>query len=142
MSSGKPARDTSIRPPRTLPERRGGCDIAELARKRSQVVSDQPVFDVDEVKDVVGEEDNDEINAPEEEEAEQVQRLPTPDAPTLSEILDHRATHVPFRALCPDCVEGRGGEVRHFSCQPSGGRGIPTVSFDYCFIDDKGKLSC
>ena len=68
------------------------------------------VFDVDEIKDVVGEEDNDEINAPEEEEAEQVQRLPTPDAPTLSEILDHRVTHVPFRAWCPDCVDGCGRE--------------------------------
>ena len=127
MSRGKPARDTSIRPQRTLPERRGGCDIAECRCRRSQVVNDQPVFDVDEVKDVVGEEDNDEINAPEEEEAEQVQRLPTPDAPTLSEILDHRVTHVPFRAWCPDCVEGRGREFGHFSCPHHGGRGVPTV---------------
>ena len=63
------------------------------------------VIDVEEVKLV---DDNEEITAPEEEEAEQVQRLPTPKAPTLSEILDHRATHVPFRAWFPDCVEGSG----------------------------------
>jgi hypothetical protein len=85
-------------------------------------MSDQPVFDVDDVEEVVEKlEDNEVINAPEEEEAELVQRLPTPDAPTLSEILDHRATHVPFRAWCPDCVEGRGREFGHSSCQPSGG---------------------
>ena len=109
MSSGKPARDTSIRPQRTLSERRGGCDIAEFERRRNQVASDQPVFDVDDVEEVVEKvEDNEVITAPEEAEAEQVQRLPTPDAPTLSEILDHRATHVPFRAWYPDRVEGRG----------------------------------
>ena len=66
------------------------------------------VNNVEEVFEVV--DDNEEITSLEEEEAEQVQRLPTPEAPTLSEILDHRATHVPFRAWCPDCVEGRGRE--------------------------------
>ena len=72
-------------------------------------MSDQPVFDVDDVEEVVEKlEDNEVTNAPEEEEAEAVRCLPTPDAPTLSEILDHRATHIPFRALCPDCVQGRG----------------------------------
>ena len=95
------------------------------------MASDQPVFDVDDVEEVVEKlEDNEVINAPEEEEAEVVQRLPTPGAPTLSEILDHCATHVPFRAWCPDCVEGRVREFGHSSCQPSGGRGVPTVSLD------------
>ena len=46
------------------------------------------VNDVEEVKVV---DDNEEITAPEAEEAEQVPRLPTPEAPTLSEILEHRA---------------------------------------------------
>ena len=53
MSSGKPARDMSIRPQRTLSERRGGCDIAEFERRRNRVASDQPVFDVDDVEEVV-----------------------------------------------------------------------------------------
>ena len=61
-------------------------------------MSNQPVFD-DDVKEIVEKDaDNEVITAPEEEEAEQVQHLPTPDMPTLSEILDHLATHVPFQA--------------------------------------------
>ena len=32
MSSGKPARDTSIRPQATLLEERGGCGIAEFEK--------------------------------------------------------------------------------------------------------------
>ena len=43
-------------------------------------------------KDVEGEE---EITAPDEEEAEQVQCLPIPDTPTFSDVLAHRATHYP-----------------------------------------------
>ena len=46
--------------------------------------------------------------AAEEEQAEPLRQLPTPHMPTRSEVLDHRCTHVPFRAWCPHCVEGRG----------------------------------
>ena len=94
--------------------------------------------DVEEVIETV--EDDEEITAPGEEEAEQVQRLPTPEARTLSEILDHRATHVPFWAWCPDWIKGRGREVGHSSCQPREGRGVPTVSFDFASSATRARL--
>ena len=82
-----------------------------------------------------------ELVAPDEEEqAEVPQRLATPHTPTRSEWLDHCATHVPYRAWCPHCVEGRGRELGHFACQPAEGRNVPTVSFDYAFIGDKGNI--
>ena len=97
------------------------------------------VHPVDEaVQEVEGEE---EVVAQPEQEAENVKRLPTPDMPTRSEMLDHRCTHVPYRAWCPHCVEGRGREFGHFGCQSREGRSVPTVSFDYCFIGDKGEIS-
>ena len=69
------------------------------------------------------------------------QRLATPYTPTRSEWLDHCATHVPYRAWCPHCVEGRGREFGHFACQPAEGRSVPTVSFDYAFVGDKGDIA-
>ena len=78
MSRGKPACDTSIRPQRTLSERRGGGDIAECEQNGIQLTSDQRQIrrledtgdfsNVEEVSKVV--DDNEEITSPEEEEAE------------------------------------------------------------------------
>ena len=74
--------------------------------RRGEVTDVAAVHPVaDDAGEVAGE---DEFVAPAEEEAEAVQRLPTPDMPTRSEMLDHCATHVPFRVWCPHCVEGRG----------------------------------
>ena len=78
-----------------------------------------------------------EITAPDEEEAEQFQCLPIPDALTLSDVLAHRAIHYLYR---PDHVEGRGREFGQLACQPQEGRSVPTVSFDCCFIGDKGDI--
>ena len=139
MRSGSSAQSTSIRPPDATPvEERGGCDIAEfeevgirascrLLRTPQDHQDMAEVNGVDDKEDVVGEE---EITAPEEKEAEAVQCLPTPDTPTLSDVLAHRATHYPYRPWCPNCVEGRGRELGHFACQPREGRSVPTVSFD------------
>ena len=149
MRSGSPAQSTSIRPPDATPvEERGGSDIAEceevgikascrLPRARQDHQDMAEVNGVDDKEDVVGEE---EVTTPEEEEAEAVQCLPTPDTPTLSDVLAHRATHYPYRPWCPDCVEGRGREFGHLACQPREGRSVPTVSFDYCFVGDKGDI--
>ena len=84
--------------------------------------------------DEIAREAEEEIEAPAEEESETVQRLPTPDMPKRSEVLDHRATHDPFRAWCPHCVEGRAAAYGHHACPPKAGRGTPTVSFDCCFV--------
>ena len=55
-------------------------------------------------------------------------------------MLEHCATHVPYRAWCPHCVEGRGREFGHSSCQPVEGRATPTISFDYAFVGDRGEI--
>ena len=151
MIQRSPVRSISISPQLTHHGERGGRDVTG-GRRRIGLTRDQfsklrrgevagvadvhPV--VDEASEVVAEE---EYVAPAEEEAEAVQRLPTPDMPTRSDMLDHCATHVPFRAWCPHCVEGRGREFGHRTCEPSRTRAVPTVSFDYCFIGDKGELT-
>ena len=96
--------------------------------------------EVNGVDDVEKVDEDEELTAPDEEEAEQVQCLPMPDTPTLSDVLGHRVTHHPYRPWCPDCDEGFGREFGHFACQPREGRSIPTESFDYCFIGDKGDI--
>ena len=85
-------------------------------------------------------EGEEEITAPDEEEAEQIQCLPIPDSPTHNDVLAHRGIHYPYRHWCPDCVEGRGREFGHLAYQPREGRSVPTVSFDYCFIGNKGDI--
>lgn len=93
MRSGKSAHDTPIRSHATPIEERGGCDIVEfekvgarascwLLRARQDHQDMAEVNGVDDKEDVVGEEA---ITAPEEEEAEAVQCLPTPDTPTYSQ---------------------------------------------------------
>ena len=126
MGSGKPARDTSIRPQASVSEKRGGCSIAEaekvgihadceLPRLRQNL---QGMAEANEVNDEEKVEGEEEITASDEEEAEQIQCLPIPDTPTLNDVLAHRAMHYPYRPWCPDWVEGRGREFGHFACQP------------------------
>ena len=110
-----------------------GADKEDSSQLRRGEVDD-PV-EVDSVDNVHEVEDEEAIAAPAEEDAERFQRLPTPDTPTRSDMLDHRA-HVPLRAWRPDCVEGRGQSSWHL-CQPCEGRSTPTVSFGYCLIGDK-----
>ena len=81
-----------------------------------------------------------ELQAQEEEEAEAVRQLPTPDQPTLSEYRDHCISHYPYRPWCKHCVEGRGREFKHATVEKAS-RGIPTISFDYAFMGDKGEIS-
>ena len=42
-------------------------------------------------------------------------------APTAEEMETHRATHLPYRSWCEDCVMGRGSGERHRS-GPAGKR--------------------
>ena len=50
-----------------------------------------------------------EIEAPE-EEAHPQRNVPRPDLPSHAEIDRHRVDHIPYRAWCPECVEGVGRE--------------------------------
>ena len=99
------------------------------------------VFPVDEVsEDAEGKDIGEELEVPlDEEEAEATQTLPTPDTPTRSEVLDHRVCHYPYRTWCKHCVEGRGQEFGHHSHKGEP-RGTPTVSFDYCYVGDRGDI--
>ena len=48
-----------------------------------------------------------------EEEAKPARRIPRPDMPSQAEIDQHRLDHIPYRAWCPECVEGFGRERAH-----------------------------
>ena len=136
MSSGRSARDTSIRPQLALSAWHGGLDIAESEKDGTQKGCMLPrarqihqrMDEVNGVDDAARAIQEEEITAPDEEEAEQIQCLPIPETPTLSDVLDHRCTHYPYRPWCPDCVEGRGREFGHSAAQLGEGRSIPTVS--------------
>ena len=73
-----------------------------------------------------------------EEEAPIAKKLPTPAMPTQSDYESHRECgHIPYRAWCKHCVEGRGREFGHH--RSSGiEKQVSTVAFDYMFITDKG----
>ena len=68
--------------------------------------------------------------------------LPTVYQPTHSEYLDHCVTHYPFRAWCKHCLEGRGREFGHEAHRgDKDARAMPVISFDYCFLSDKGEIT-
>ena len=75
-----------------------------------------------------------------EEECEMRKALPTPIAPTPSEIEDHRVDHLPYRPWCDHCVEGQGRERGHFSVDQSK-RGLSTLSMDYLFVTSTGVFT-
>ena len=83
--------------------------------------------------------DEEEAGAVVEEEAEVIKPLPTPETPTRSDVLSDRVTHYHNRPWCEDCVEGRGREFGH-SSGDRGSHGTPIISFDYCYIGDKGEV--
>ena len=76
----------------------------------------------------------------EEEQADDIAKLPTPHQPTLREYLDHCVTHYSYRSWCPHCVEGRGRELGH-ECHRVEPGAVPIVSFDYSFIVDQGAIT-
>ena len=77
-----------------------------------------------------------------EEEAAVPNSLSNVYQPTHSEYLDHCISHYPFRAWCKHCLEGRGREFGH-----EAHRGdkeawmMPVISFDYCFVSDRGEVT-
>ena len=74
------------------------------------------------------------------EEAEPLRVLPTPIMPSPSDVEKHRESHIPYASWCDHCVEGRGREMGHHGkCDVH--RTVPTVSFDYLFVSDKGTIA-
>ena len=122
-----------------------GCDDSVSSEQRRELGKVERATIMGEHVEVnVGEEENvdttahDEniLEAPE-EPADQKKVMPTPEMPTLSEILKHREDHIPYQSWCKACVEGRGCEMGHSAVDMSN-RSIPTISFDYMFVNDKG----
>ena len=68
----------------------------------------------------------------EEENAEAVvpKLLANPKQPTKQEILEHEATHLPYRSWCRHCVRGRGKSHPHKILDAEKSHEIPHVSMD------------
>ena len=58
-------------------------------------------------------------------------KIPTPDAPTASELAEHRdGGHMPYRPWCDECVEAFGKEEAHEAHDRVHGRQIPVIPLD------------
>ena len=71
------------------------------------------------------------------EEAEDVRRRRPAASPTEAEVRAHRATHLPFRNWCPECVAGRAKDWPHPSKGKSKISEVPEAHFDYCFLRNR-----
>ena len=71
------------------------------------------------------------------EEVRQQHVPPTPYLPTLSELQEHRVSHLPYRSWCPDCVEAFAREMAHRN-KDAALRDFPLVSVDDFFLSSKG----
>ena len=68
-------------------------------------------------------------------EVENIKPMKDPGNPTLEQLEEHRAPHLPYRSWCRWCVLGRGRGRRHVSASASD---IPIIGIDYFFITDGG----
>ena len=116
----------------------------------SAVVNGQSLGQGDKVGGGVNDEDHDRVFVGEDDDdadgdvmeapvevADPKRIMPTPILPSPSDIQKHRECHIPYQSWCEDCVEGRGREMGH-SHVDMAERSVPTIAFDYLFINDKG----
>ena len=75
----------------------------------------------------------------EEEEAREPRTLRDPGAPTEAEVEQHNVTHLPFRAWCPACVEGKARDRPHRKQEGEENKNVPEVVFDYGFLGAEGE---
>ena len=68
-----------------------------------------------------------------EEEGREAKGMKLPKPPREEEVEKHNARHLPYRAWCPECVEGFPRERAHRD-QRDGERAIPIVLCDYMFL--------
>ena len=87
-----------------------------------------------------GQEQNEILESQEDiEDTEPKASLPTPLMPSRSEVEEHTVDHLPYRAWCEFCNEGRGREFAHPLVKSE--RMIPIMRFDYMFITRRGVHS-
>ena len=74
------------------------------------------------------------------DEAEAVARraLPSPYMPTVSEIREHKTTHLPYRNWCDECVEAFAREWPHLARDGPSDRSTPVIHIDYACLTEKG----
>ena len=75
-----------------------------------------------------------------EEESRPQPGIPRPDTPSQAEVDRHRIDLIPYRAWCPECVEGFGRERQHSSGR-SEERSIPMLACGYMYVTGKGVSS-
>ena len=64
--------------------------------------------------------------------------LPSPYMPTISEICQHKTTHLPNRSWCDECVEAFAREWPHLHCEGPSDPTTPVIDMDYACITEKG----
>ena len=74
------------------------------------------------------------------EEVDPRRHIATPTLPNAIEIARHREDHLPYQSWCDQCVEGRGREFGHHAVN-HGAREVPTIAFDYLFVNDRGMFT-
>eukprot|EP00972_Heterocapsa_arctica_P071595 10577389-Heterocapsa_arctica.AAC.1 len=64
--------------------------------------------------------------------------MANPRTPSRTEVDEHMATHIPYRAWCPHCVIGAGRDMQHFmkDAEEAATRG-PQIAADYGFLSEK-----
>ena len=75
----------------------------------------------------------------EESEARKLCVLRDPGALAEAEVEQHNVTHLPFRAWCPACVEGKARERPHRKQEDEDEKRLPEVVFDYGFMGAEGE---
>ena len=59
-----------------------------------------------------------------------------PKCPSADQTRVHKPTHRPFRSWCPQCVAGKAKSWCHCRQEADDDGGVPTISFDHCFLRD------
>eukprot|EP00972_Heterocapsa_arctica_P049353 7264258-Heterocapsa_arctica.AAC.1 len=64
--------------------------------------------------------------------------MANPLTPSRQEVDEHMATHIPYRAWCPQCVMGRGRDMPRYTrdVEEVATKG-PLIAADYGFLSDK-----
>ena len=70
------------------------------------------------------------------EEARPAKAMPDPGMPTEAERKKHRLTHMPYRAWCPQCVQGRGRDIYHGRIKEKSR--VARICMDFMFLTERG----
>ena len=75
------------------------------------------------------------------EEAMKVDSGVVPYTPTVQEVRDHEATHMPYRNWCPTCIRAKAATPAHRinKDKVKEGRRIPRLSMDYMYMQPVGQ---